>query len=143
MAIFLVGSAAFVAGGIWMWPREPLVGASSVVFFGLGMFVFALALHPKSSFLTLASDGFTFASLFRKKFVAWSSVQSFSTVRIGPTTLVAWNYTPEFREQVALRKANIAVSGIEAALPDTYGMKADKLCQLMNEMRERHGKPAI
>ena len=143
MAALLAGSLVFVAGGIWMIPREPLIGWMSVVFFGLGAIVFSVNLHPKSSFLTLASEGFTVASLFRQHFVPWSHVREFVPARVGPNKMVGWNYTPEYQAQANLRRINQATSGVEGALPDTYGMSVDALCALLNEIRVSHAKSAL
>jgi hypothetical protein len=143
MATLLAGSLLFVAGGIWLMPQEPLIGWLCVVFFGLGVIVFAVNLHPKSSFLTLAHDGFTVASLFRKHFVPWSHVQEFVPARVGLNKMVGWNYTPEFQAQANLRRINVATSGVEGGLPDTYGMSAEALCALLNEVRVSHAKSAL
>jgi hypothetical protein len=142
MGLLLFGAVSFVAGGIWLIPHSPLIAAANIFFFGLCAIVFAITLHPRSSFLTVASDGFTFASLFRKHFVPWSHVQSFAPIRIGLNKMVGWNYVPEFREHAKLRRTSVAVSGMEAGLPNTYGMTAESLSALLNEVRQRHGKSA-
>jgi hypothetical protein len=138
--VLLLTCAAFVAAGFWLWPRQPIVGELSVAFFGLGMIVFAVNLHPRSSFLTLSREGFIFASIFRAHFVPWRNVQSFAIARIGVNKMVCWNYTPEFREHAKWRQVNVAMSGAEAGLPDTYGMKPEALCALLNDLRRRHGR---
>jgi hypothetical protein len=138
MVLLLACSSLFVAAGVWMLPRQPIIGMASIIFFGLAAIIFAVTLHPKSAFLTLAPEGFTFASLFRKHFVPWSSVQSFAPARIGLNKMVGWNYMPGFQEHAKLRRANVAISGMEGGLPDTYGMSAEELCGLMNEIRKRH-----
>ena len=143
MAALLAGSLAFVAGGLLLIPQEPLVGWLCVVFFGLGAIVFSVNLHPKSSFLTVAHEGFTVARLFRQHFVPWSHVQEFVPARVGLNKMVGWNYTPEFRAQATLRRINQATSGVEGALPDTYGMSVDALCALLNEIRVSHSKSAL
>ncbi len=142
MGALLTASAVFVVVGVWLFPREPLAGGLCIAFFGLGAVIFAVNMHPRSSFLTLTSDGFTFASLFRKHFVAWSDVQSFSVARIGLNKMVCWNYSPEYRGHSKLRRFNTGVSGIEAGLPDTYGMEPQALCRLLSDLREQHGTSA-
>jgi hypothetical protein len=137
--LLLLGSSLFVAGGIWLLPYKPFIGGATIIFFGLGMIVGAIGLHSKSSFLTLTEEGFAFASLYRKHFVPWSSVQSFTPIRIGRNKIVGWNYSPEFRESTNLRQVNVAISGAEAALPETYGMSAEELCALMDEIRKQRG----
>jgi hypothetical protein len=97
-----------------------------------------IALLPNSSFLTLTEDGFLFSSLFRKHFVAWSDVQAFVPVKIQLNNMVGWNYAPAFSQSQRLRTINTAVAGVEAALPDTYGMPAAELADLMNQMRDIH-----
>jgi hypothetical protein len=137
--LLLLGSSLFVAGGIWLLPHKPFIGGVAIIFFGLGLIVCAVGLLPKSSFLTLTEEGFTVASLYRKHFVSWSSVQSFTPIRIGRNMIVGWNYSPEFRESTNLRKVNFAISEVEAALPDTYGKSAEELCALMNEIKKQRG----
>jgi hypothetical protein len=143
MGLLLLGAVAFVTMGVWLIPRSPVVAGTTIFFFGLCAVVFAITLHPKSAFLTVASEGFTFASLFRKHFVAWSSVESFAPARIGLNKVVGWNYTPEAHAHAKLRKLNVAISGTEAAFPDTYGMTTENLSALLNEVRQNHGKSAF
>src|SRR5262249_49776750 len=100
-------------------------------------------LHPRSSFLTLTPDGLTVASLFKQHFVPWSHVQEFVPARIGPNKVVGWNYTSEYRGQANLRRFNVATSGVEGGLPDTYGMSAEALCDMLNELRRTHAKSAL
>src|SRR5688572_24515151 len=103
----------FVAGGIWMDPDEPWVGGSTAVFFGLCGLVGLVTLLPGSSYLTLTTQGFWFAGLFRKHFVAWKDVVSFSVAQIQTHKMVGWNYTSAFKEQVVLRRVSSMVAGIE------------------------------
>ena len=142
MALLLLISSIFVVGGVWLLPREPLIAVACIVFFGLGVVVAAINFHPRSSYLTLTKEGLLFASLFRKHFVAWSSVQTFEPVSINLNKMVGWNYTPEFRESARLRRISTALAGVEAGLPDTYGMSAADLAGLLNELRMTYGKPA-
>ena len=139
MILLLLGSVLFVVAGIWLFPREPYISVASIVFFGLCSVVAAIGLHPKSSFLTLTTEGFLFASLFRKHFVSWSSVKSFTPVDIGMHKMVGWNYVPEFQASIKLRRVNTAISGAEAALPDTYGMSVQELCTLLSNLHTQYG----
>ena len=138
MITLLAGSLAFVACGVWLLPNEPFIAATTILFFGLCALVAAIGLHPKSSFLTLTTHGFIFASLFRKHFVPWSDVQSFTPTRIGGNKMVGWNYMPSFSASMKLRRANIAISGVEAAFPDTYGMSAEDLSALLNKLHKAY-----
>jgi len=143
MGLFLLGAVAFVAIGVWLLSRSPVIAGTTIFLSGLSAIIFAITLHPRSAFLTITADGFTFATLFRKHFVAWSSVESFAPARIGLIKVAGWNYNSAFHQHAKLRKINVAISGTEAALPDTYGMSAENLSALLNELRQKHGKSAF
>jgi hypothetical protein len=138
MLLLALGSGVFVSSGLWLLPRQPIIAVASIVFFGLCGVVGLVGLLPGSSYLTLTERGFEFASLFRRHFVPWSNVESFVPVKIQFNRLVGWNYSPAFRESQRLRGLNTAIAGVEAALPDTYGMSAEQLVNLMNRVRERY-----
>lgn len=138
MALLLVGSLAFVAGGGLMIRTDPATAHACIVFFGLCALVSAINLHPRSSFLEVSAEGFTFANLFRRTFVPWGHVAEFLPIAIHHNALVGWNYSPGFDGQAAARKISAALSGVEAALPDTYGMSAEKLAAVLNEFLLKH-----
>ncbi|HWS64683.1 MAG TPA: STM3941 family protein [Steroidobacteraceae bacterium] len=138
MALLAFGAGVFVAIGLWLLPREPFVALACIIFFGLCGLVGLVNLLPNSSYLTLTEGGFLFVSLFRKHFVAWSSVQSFVPVKIQFKNMVGWNFSSEYQESKRIRVVNTTVAGVEAALPDTYGMPAGELADLMNQLRDIH-----
>jgi hypothetical protein len=141
--ILMVLATAFVLGGIWIAPANASVGYSGIAFFGIGAIVAAVNLLPYSSYLLVDVDGFTFSSLFRKHFVPWSQVESFVLVRIKLTSMVGWNYIPQYRKAQTLRSVNTALAGAEAALPDTYGKSAAELIELLEHYRTTYGHTAL
>jgi|SRR3569832_2237369 len=141
MILLTLGSGIFVASGIWLLPQEPYAALASIVFFGLCGSVGVVGLLPNGSYLTLTERGFLFASLFRKHFVSWSSVESFVPVKIQFNQMVGWTYSPEFSGSRYLRGINTALAGVEAALPDSYGVPAEQLATLMNQLRARYADP--
>jgi hypothetical protein len=147
MARLVLISGVFVAMGIWLLPRAHLVALSCIIFFGLCAVVGLVNLHPKASYLTLTDQGFLFVSLFRKHFVSWSSIQSFVPVPVAVQVqqMVGWNYSPGFQKSQRVRRFSTAMTGVEAGLPDTYGMGASELADLMNQCREKYGgaEPAV
>jgi hypothetical protein len=138
MVLLAFGTGVFVSIGLWLLPRQPYIALASIIFFGLCGLVGLVGLLPNSSYLTLNEQGFIFASLFRRHFVPWSNVQSFVPVKIQFNSLVGWNYSPAFSESQRLRGINTAIAGVEAPLPDTYGMPAEQLANLMNQLRDIH-----
>lgn len=132
--VLLVVCLAFAAGGVLMLREGATAGWFVVSVFGLGALVAAVNLHPRSSYLELGREGFTVCSLFRRSFVPWHHVQAFIAIRMHSNAMVGWNYTPAFTGSSTARQASFALAGVEAALPDTYGMKAAELVAVMNLM---------
>jgi hypothetical protein len=143
MTLLALGSGVFVAIGLWIIEREPVIALGCIIFFGLYAGVGLVGLLPNSSYLTLTEQGFLFSSLFRKHFVTWSDVQSFVPVKIQFNRLVGWNYSSEYLKSRRLRSVNSAIAGVEATLPDTYGLPAEELAELMNQLRKKHAKTAL
>ncbi len=142
MVLLTFGCGIFILSGIWLLPQQPYLALADIVFFGFGALVGLVGLLPGSSYLTLTEEGFLFASLFRRHFVSWSNVQSFVPVKIRFNPMVGWSYSPTFSESQRLRGINSAIVGVEAALPDTYGMSAAQLANLMNQLRDIHANRA-
>ena len=113
----------------------------SAGFFALGVPVFALQFHPRASYLSLDGEGFTFCSLFRAHTVRWADVTGFGVIEVGAGRLVAWNFVPGHPRTGSARAISQAISGYEAALPDTYGPKPTELTARMNTLRQRWGEP--
>ncbi|MGB8717078.1 MAG: STM3941 family protein [Rhodanobacteraceae bacterium] len=137
LMMLLAVSLGFVALGIWIVPSDPLVGYLNIGFFGLGAVVFVLQLNPKSSFLTLSEEGFTYSAMHRRQFVRWQDVDAFKVVRVGPRRFVGWTCVASHDGQGVVQRANKAISGVGAALPDTYGMAPHELARLLDEQRQR------
>ena len=119
-----------VAEGQW-------VGWLCLGFFGLGVVLGLATLIPGASYLELREDGFEFSSIYRKWFLRWSDVQEFFPQRIATNAMVCWNYAPGHVAPSLGRKLSAGLTGVEAGLPDTYGMAAPELAELMNQWRRR------
>lgn len=138
---FLVVSVLFVLGGIWLRDDGPVVAWLTIAFFGLGAAVFSANLLPGSSYLKLTSEGFEQRVLFRTHNEDWINIQHFEAYR-NPTSssrLVGFVYDPNYASTArgaAGRKISRSMVGLDGALPDTYGMSADELAELMNDWLE-------
>ena len=129
-----------------MWlsvPRNPIVGYLNVAFFGVGVIIALVTLHPNSTYLILDKSGFTFSTMFRKAYFPWNQIQSFVVARVSLNKMVGWNFIPEYSGYQAARKINTGLCGAEAALPDTYGISAEELVEVMNTLRTRYGTAAL
>ena len=138
-AALLAGSVAFCAGGVLMVSSGEATGWLVLSFFGLCGVVSMTMLFSKNNYLVLAPAGFTIHSLFRQMTISWSNVESFGTYRLRGSSAVMFLYSPDFPRSRALRGLNRAVTGYDGGLPDTYGLRADRLAALMNDWKQRYG----
>ena len=139
LLLLLAISSGFVAIGLFLLSRSESIEAWLCVgFFGLGAIVALVSLIPGSSYLELRPDGIEICSLFRKWFVRWGDVQYFFPMVVSHREMVGWNYSESYTAQSFGRKLSSGMAGVEAALPDTYGLTAEALSCLLNEWRLKH-----
>jgi hypothetical protein len=135
MALYAALCAAFTFIGALM--IRDGVGAGWFVggFFGLGTLIFVAVLMPGAASLRLTRDGFHVRSLWRGHFTPWSAITGFRVARIARRSMVAFDFT----DPGAHRGAGFAraLTGVEGALPDSYGMSVERLAALMNAWREQ------
>ena len=134
--------AIFVVIGIWMGVTGEWIGYLIAGFFGLGVVIFIVQLMPRSAFLRLDSEGFTFCSLYRKTTLPWSAIDGFHVVVMRQTELkvhelVGFNFVPAYDRSQLGRQISSAVAECEGGLPNTYGKSAEELARLMNEHLQR------
>lgn len=132
-------SVGFLALGLWLAQKQPWFGYLAAGFFALGIPVFAARLLPGAFYLELTAEGFTFSALLRKKTERWQDIAGFGVWRAGPSRKVGWLYAAGRR--VSGQTLSEAMSGVHGSLPDTYGMNAEKLAALMNELKRRSAPP--
>jgi hypothetical protein len=130
-------SCAFVGGGVLMICDRQMMGWLAVVFFGLGVPIFIIQLFPNSSFLTVSDEGIEFCSLFRKSKLKWSDIAEFGVFSIrnhGLTVrkIIGINFSATYTLASKGRAVAKALSGFEGALPDTYGLQAEELVELLS-----------
>lgn len=151
MITLLFTSLIFVIGSFTFIDEEPLLGWSSITFFGLGVIVFAISLIPNSTYLKLTHDGFEIRSLYKLHHTKWEDVKSF---RAGSITtpiitsigtflstkkkMVFFDYVESYKKHKMGKAFSKAISGNHAALPDLYGMKVEDLAKLMNNWKNKN-----
>jgi hypothetical protein len=112
-------------------------------FYGLGAVFSAAFLVPRLAYLRLADDGFRFRWLWAERFVSWSEVESFG-VRYGYrgsryVRYVEYVFVRRYRELPSAQGRRYTFGGGSGVLPDTYGVRAEKLADLMNSLRADFG----
>ena len=135
--IYLLLSLGFVAAGIWMVLNHEPLGWLAVGFFGICALAFIITLIPGSSYLKLDEAGFEIRTLFRKESYRWEDIERFGWGKIGRNKMVVLNFKPGYQGQALGRKVGRAVTGVEGALPDTYGKSPEELAEMMNAWKDR------
>lgn len=133
--------AVFVVIGYLYRPTNALIGWLMMLFFGLGVLASLVNLYPGSTYLRLTSEGFTTATLARREFYPWTEIAQFTPIKIGLNTMVGLSYVnPAAAPPV--RRTRLRLNGVEQVLPDTYGLSAEALADLLNRVRVEHSPSA-
>ena len=132
--LLLLVTALFTVLGIWIIIADgSWKGWLCAIFFGLGTVVAVINLLPGNSYLRLTAEGFETSSLSRKYFYQWSDIEQFGVTYVGLNKIVVFNFSPAFDKAKAGRNISKQIAGWEGGLHDTFGMKAEKLAELMNK----------
>jgi hypothetical protein len=128
------------------WTKQ-WIGYLSAAFFGLGIPIALIQLVPAGAYLRLDQEGFTVCNLFRTERTRWSVVDRFFVVSLDHTgvtvrRMVGFNFVPSYDRARLGRRIAKALGNCEGGLPDTYGMKAEDLANLMNAWLARYRQEA-
>lgn len=135
-----IGTVLGSGGVLMILDGEPL-GWLVTIFFGacaaLGLFT---AVRPNR--LELGSSGMRSLSLGRTWTFLWQDCGEFSTWEAFRNELVVFDHSGPSASR-RLSRLNKQMSGGNASLPETYGLRAAELASLLNEFRERatHSPP--
>ncbi len=133
LLLLLLGFTAF---GIILILEGILLGWAVVGFFGFGVFVTASAVCGYRFYLVLTPEGFTMQTLILTYSYKWTDIEQFKTGWNYFIKTVWFRFSDSYESHSVLGKVGKALSDIRN-LPDTYGMKAETLTELMNTLRER------
>ena len=137
-ALVLLISLLFCAATPLVMERNPFIAWLGLLFFGIcGVISLVLVLVPGASYLRLTGEGFVVRALFRTRMIRWQDVSHFGVTTISMNVMVGYNFSRSYVGQELGRKLSADVSGWEAALPDTSGMDAQELADLMNQWKRR------
>ncbi|HEV2110652.1 MAG TPA: hypothetical protein VGT99_04800 [Gammaproteobacteria bacterium] len=111
---------------------------------------FAMQLLPAAAYLQINSKGFGVAVFFKRVELLWSDLDEIATAMYGKRKVVLLKYAQSYKNtfvsvppltmlttlRYKMNRIGEAWHGWDAALPDNYGMKADELAELMNNLRK-------
>ncbi|KQT25684.1 hypothetical protein ASG22_02940 [Chryseobacterium sp. Leaf405] len=124
--VFVILGISIIRGGSWL-------GLFPAFFFGICLTVFIINLIPNSSYLKISEKGFEMRTMFRSTFIPWEVVTGFSVKRIAITKMVIIEFNNQYIDTSKLKSKT-------GAFPDTYGMPAQKLAEIMNEYKAQSGR---
>jgi hypothetical protein len=125
----------FVILGIFTIEQNSFRALYGILFFSLCMIVFILQLIPNSSYLKLTRNQFEIRSLFKSSYTKWSDVEIFRTGYIRNSEMVMFDFSKEHKKHNIGKNIAKFLTSNEGALPNTYGMKAKDLAELMNKWK--------
>ena len=125
----------FTAIGVLMVREDVAVGWFVAGCFALGTLVFLVQLLPGASYLRLTEDEMIFRALFRTTRLRWDHIEGFGTGKIGGNQMVVFNLSDDAPGSKTGRRWSAALTGVDAALPDTYGRRAEDLAQLLTDWK--------
>ncbi len=129
--------AVFVAIAVWIGPEEP------VLFYGAGGFFLSCGLIAAplmigvGSRLVLDCEGFACRTLFRTFRRRWRDCSAFHPVTTGFRKYVGFSAQEHEAAHPRMAAANRGMIGATGMLPETYGLSAEELSNLMNSFRAR------
>ena len=126
--ILILISVGFISLGITLLEKNLLIAVLNIVFFGICLIIFIINLLPNSSYLTIDEKGIEMKNLFRTTFIPWQAVSGFKTKLISVNKLVTFTIDEKLLESSKMK-------GKTGAFPDTYGMSANNLANLLNEYK--------
>jgi hypothetical protein len=129
-------SLALIALGVIFIRNEWPGGYLLVVAFTLTLLVGLLQLTTNCSGVTIDSQGFEVASLFRKRRYAWNEIREFHIERFGPLECVVFSFRNEPVDadsslDLASEFAPLAYHLSQRAIPQNCGLPVGELAQML------------
>jgi hypothetical protein len=116
------------SGWAWLW-----------LALAAGLIVFASwVLTAPRMRLRLSPSGFAYGTARRRYFFQWSDVAYFTVREFATYRHVFFVFAPGYRGDERLRAINQDFGGFDRFLPDTYGMRAEALADVLEAWRLRH-----
>lgn len=127
----VIGFLMIASGAGW---RGWFVGG----FFTLALVILGIQSLPGAAYLELHPEGFVVCTMFRRQpLVRWDRVSAFRVVRVPPANRKMVAYDGDVSRAPRLAQVSEALVGANSGLPDTFGLSAERLVELLNTWRSR------
>jgi membrane associated rhomboid family serine protease len=143
-AMLLLVSLVLVVGFVLGFAATPqVILGLCAVFFGACTLIAALQLIPGRAYLRIAPEGLLIRGPLKTERLDWNDVEHFWAYEIQHQYISTKHVGFDRRELTPQRQglwATVArgMSGVDRALPDTYGVPHDGLADLLSEARDRY-----
>lgn len=139
---FLLVAIFFAVIGVFMISAggEALIfGILTIAFFGVFCIpVFAYQIF-KPTTLTIDDKGFTESTVFGKgKTVSWNDVTRFGVVSGPKMHGVGIEYSPDYKDYVAMRAVAKGMTGIGGMIRKYSGVRVDELANILEAYRQHY-----
>lgn len=135
--VFLI-ALCFVATALWLGPaKDPLLFWGGGGFFVLSALIATPLMFGVGSTLVLDRKGFTCRTLFKSFRREWDECTAFYPVSMGFRKFVGFSTEQDEASHPKLAAANRKMIGATGILPDTFGLSAEDLSDLLNKYRGR------
>ncbi|MCS3868196.1 hypothetical protein J3D55_001112 [Chryseobacterium ginsenosidimutans] len=128
--LFILISTTFIVLGITLLDKNMFIAVLNIVFFGICLLIFLINFVPNASYLKIDERGIEMKNLFRTTFIPWQAVSSFKTKYIFINKMVTFDIDEKLLENTKMKSKT-------GAFPDTYGMSAKNLAELLNEYKAK------
>jgi hypothetical protein len=135
--LFLTTSAFALLGGFIGVSEGELPGYACFLIFGVLAAFSLYQLTSKNIFLELTGTGMRVSSLLRKFEVAWTNVGDIGVVLFRRNIHVVFNYRQRPAEAATRIKQNQSTVHYDEVIPETYGLDAKELAELIASRRDR------
>jgi hypothetical protein len=133
-AVFTIGAVHLIHTGSPRVAGDPRAWLGAVLF-GFGVLASIIMLLPGAGGLVLDGDGFAVTKFYRIRRYRWADAGGFTVWAHRSNKVVVFDSRTAVSSRLV--QINTKLTGRNSGLPDTYGLKAATLAELMSRWRER------
>lgn len=140
LILLLLTCVVFATLGVWMINDNDLRGWLVVGFFGPCSLIVLCQFIPGANYLRLTRDGISYSTFFRKRSHKWDEIFEFGAYEPSSTgsKYVGFNFKQRSKSGENLNSFSKTLSGWESGIPDTYGMSAEELVEILESWRKKY-----
>jgi hypothetical protein len=136
--IILLLALGFVAIAIFLGQdMDPVTRWGSGGFFAVCAAIAFPQMLGVGARLVLDREGFTCSTAFNSFRRSWRECSEFSAVQVGPDMTVGFSTAQDEAMHPRMAALTRGLTGASGALPETYGVAAEEVADMMNRFRAR------